>query len=239
MSERFFRGLAREAASRYGRRDRFGRHWAAGKLTGDPIFRHVLEHGLLPPGGSILDLGCGQALLAALLLTARTAHSEGRWPPGWAAPPNPRAYRGIELGERDVVRARRAAAGQGEFIHGDIRDIDFGRADAVVILDVLHYITREEQEAVLQRVRGALPDGGVLLLRVASAGHGWRYKATVAIDRAVMFARGFGLIRLWNRPVPEWRALLEGLGFQVAEVPMSQGTPFANVLLVARYHPRA
>ena len=31
-----------------------------------------------------------------------------------------------------------------------------------------------------------------------------------------------------------WIALLDALGFDVQSVPMSQGTPFANVLLVAR-----
>lgn len=237
MKDPAFRGLAREASARYAPSDRFARHWAYGKLTGDPVFRHLLARGLLPPGGSVLDLGCGQAVLASLLIAARGAHAQGRWPADWPPPPNPRAIRGIELRERDVVRARHAAAGHAEFIHGDIRDIDFGRADAVVILDVLHYVDEAEQRDVLERVRHALHEGGVLLMRVAGVGHGWRYRATVGIDRLVMFLRGHGFIRLWNRPVPEWRTLLESLGFTVEEHPMSEGTPFANVLLVARYHP--
>ena len=238
MSRVYFQALAREAASRYAPSDPFARHFGAGKLTGDPAFQFILEKGLLPHGGSVLDLGCGQAVLAALLLTARAWHANGKWPADWPPPPNPRALRGIELRERDVKRARIATEGHGDFIHGDIRDIDFGRADAVVLLDVLHYIDRAAQEAVLDRVREALPDGGVLLLRIAGAGHGWRYRATVLIDRCVMLLRGHGLMRLWNRPVSEWRSLLAGRAFDVAEYPMSDGTPFANVLLVARYHPR-
>jgi hypothetical protein len=50
-----------------------------------------------------------------------------------------------------------------------------------------------------------------------------------------MAARGHRLPRLWCRPVAGWRAELERLGFKVEPVPMSEGTAFANVLLVARY----
>jgi len=43
----------------------------------------------------------------------------------------------------------------------------------------------------------------------------------------------------WGRTVAEWQALLGQLGFTVQAVPMSQGTPFANVLLVADLATRA
>ena len=234
----FFKRLARAAANRYDPGDRFARYFAYGKLGGDPIFRHLLECGVLPAGGSILDLGCGQGVLEALLLAARDAHARGDWPEGWPPPPNPRAMRGIDLVERDVNRARTASEGRAQFITGDIRDTDFGRADAVVLLDVLHYIDHDEQAAVLQRVRSALHEGGVLLLRVANLSNDWRYRYTTAIDRLVMALRGHRLPRLWNRTVAEWRQHLESLGFAVEARPMSTGTLFANVLLVARYHPR-
>ena len=237
-SAAFFRRLVSAAAQRYERGDRFARYFARGKLGGDPAFRHLLEHGLLPAGGAILDLGSGQGVLEALLLAAREANIRGEWPAGWPPPPDPRAMRGIDLVERDVRRARHAAEGHAQFIVGDIRDTDFGRADAVVILDVLHYIDFDEQQAVLQRVRNALHEGGVLVMRVAELSTGWRYRYTTAVDRIVMALRGHRLPRLWNRPLAEWLPLLEALGFQVEARPMSQGTLFANTLLVARYHPR-
>lgn len=234
----FFKGLVAGASRRYERDDRYARYFARGKLGGDPVFRHLLEHGLLPANGSILDLGCGQGLLEALLLAAREAALRGEWPEGWPKPPEPRAMRGIDLVERDVKRARFAAEGHAQFITGDIRDTDFGRADAVVMLDVLHYIDFAEQDAVLLRVQRALHDGGVLLMRVAQASGGWRYRYTHFIDRLAMALRGHRLPRLWNRPMPEWLLRLEALGFSVEARPMSAGTLFANTLLVARYHPR-
>jgi SAM-dependent methyltransferase len=231
----FYRTLARDAARRYPR-DLYARHFAFGKLTRDPVFRHLLEHGLLPAHGSILDLGCGQAVLAALLLAARERHARGEWPAQWPPPPQLRRSRGIDLGPRDVRRARHAGGDAWDFVTGDIRTADFGRADAVVILDVLHYIDFAAQEAVLRRVCTALEDGGVLLLRVADASASLRFRVTVAVDRFSMGIRGHRFGRLWSRPLAEWRDHLGQLGFEVAAAPMSQGTPFANVLLVARYH---
>ena len=69
---------------------------------------------------------------------------------------------------RDVERARAALGSECEISQGDIRSVEFGATDAVVILDVLHYICQEEQLQVLKRVRAALPARGLLLLRPAA-----------------------------------------------------------------------
>lgn len=236
MSAPFFRALARDAASRYGSGDRFARHFAFGKLTRDPAFRYLLENGLIRHGARLLDLGCGQGVLAALLLSARDRHARGSWPETWAAPPSPRVMRGVDLMRRDVERARRAAGSSATFDCGDIRTADFGEADTVVILDVLHYIDFAAQENVLRRVRASLGRGGVLLLRVGDRSRTMRFRFTDAIDRAVMALRGHRLERLYTKPVAQWRTQLAELGFSVEAIPMSAGTPFANVLLVARYH---
>jgi SAM-dependent methyltransferase len=234
VSERFFRALARRAAARYPARDRMARHFAYGKLTGDPVFLHLLAHGLVPPRARVLDLGCGQGVLAALLQAARERHAAGEWPAAWPPPPNPRRMRGIDLMAKDIERARAASAEGSEWIRGDIRATEFGHADVVVILDVLHYIDPEAQQAVMGRVRDALGENGVALLRVGDASKSLRFRITLAVDRAVMRLRGHRLDRLYCKPAAQWRGELEALGFRVDAVPMSAGTPFANVLLVAR-----
>ena len=238
MSDAFFRALAREAASLYPAGDRFARHFAAGKLRGDPAFIHVLRAGLVRPAARVLDLGCGQGVLAALLRAARERHARGEWPADWPAPPTVARYLGIELMAGDVARARHAAGAQehAEFVQGDIRTVEFGHADTVVILDVLHYVAYEEQDEVLRRVRTALGSGGVLVLRVGDESGSIRFRYTVLIDRLVMALRGHRLARLYCRPLARWVRSLEALGFKVESTPMSGGTPFANVLLVARYH---
>jgi hypothetical protein len=41
-------------------------------------------------------------------------------------------------------------------------------------------------------------------------------------------------MQLKCRPLREWQTLLGRLGFAVQVLPMSEGTPFTNALLVAR-----
>lgn len=229
-----FRDLAGAAASAYRPAGRFAQGFARGKLTGDPVFEHLLRHGLLLPAGTVLDLGCGQGVLAALIREAQRASSAGRWPPAWAPAPSAQRVLGIELMPRDIARARQALGDAAEFIEGDIVSTAYPAADAVVLLDVLHYIDHEAQRAVLERVMGSLQGRGVLLLRIGDADGGWGFMISQWVDRIVTRVRGHRLQRLYCRPLPQWQGLLESLGFEVESRPMSQGTLFSNVLLIAR-----
>jgi hypothetical protein len=179
-------------------------------------------------------LGCGQGLLTAWLRAAARLYQTGNWPSHWPAPPQPPVVRGIELKAREVRRAQRAFGSDVGIEIGDIRDAGFGRVDAVVLLDVLHYLPPAAQHDVLQRIRNALPAGGILLLRVGDTGGGLRYRITHCVDKLAMLLRGHGWITVYCRSVADWRVLLEEIGFDSEVLPMSQGTLFANVLLSAR-----
>jgi SAM-dependent methyltransferase len=233
LNDPFFRALAREAAARYPARDRFARHFAYGKLTRDPVFAHMLDGGLIADGTSVLDLGCGQGLLAALLATAQAKHEAGLWPARRRVPPRTRSLIGIDLSPRACERAR-SALPQARWMCADLRGAELPYAGTIVMLDVLHYLEAPAQESLLERVRAALEPGGVLLLRVADARPSWRLSATLAADRLTAWIRGRGGGRIHVRPLDEWRNLLERHGLRVGAVPMSAGTPFANVLLEAR-----
>jgi hypothetical protein len=135
---------------------------------------------------------------------------------------------------REVQRAR-AALGEGAAITcADIRSAEFGSADVVVMLDVLHYLDFDAQNAVLTRVQAALQPRGLLLLRVGDTSAGLAFRISTWVDRAVAWMRGYRIGWFYCRSLADWRAALERVGLSVEAVPMSQGTPFANVLLVAR-----
>lgn len=239
MTARFLSHLLDKATVPYRPAGRFAWHFARGKLSGDPMFAGLLEHGLIPQRARIVDIGCGQGLLASWLLAAQAMHKQGQWPTHWHPAPEPASIHGIELMPRDVERARRALGNAATFTVGDMCKTDFGRADAVVILDVLHYVNIAAQNDVLRRVRDALQPDGTLILRVGDADGGLPFKFSVLVDHVVTFARGHRNSRLYCRPLSQWRAELQKLGFTVDTLPMNKGTPFANILLVARLSGKA
>jgi hypothetical protein len=87
--------------------------------------------------------------------------------------------------------------------------------------------------ALLARVRQALGAQGRLLLRVGDMDAARGFAVSQWVDRVVTLVRGHRVPPTWGRSVAQWTELLQGLGFAVQAVPMSRGTPFANVLLVA------
>jgi SAM-dependent methyltransferase len=230
--------LIAAASAPYWKTDFFGYFNARGKLRGDPAFAGILREGLLTGMERILDLGCGQGLLAAWLEAAQRRNDERphEWPQEWPAPPRPISFRGIELQARDVWRARLALGKRAEFEVGNIADADFGSVDAIIILDVLHYLDQPAQLRVLDHARAALSAEGILLLRVGDAGSGIRFIVGQCIDWTVLVARYRRTPRMYWRPVPEWQRLLTSMGFRSDALPMSAGTPFANTLLIARPH---
>jgi SAM-dependent methyltransferase len=226
--------LHRVATDRYRGSGRFTWHFARGKLARDPVFRALLERGSIAAHARVLDIGCGQGLLASLLAACDALAAAHRWPAEWPAAPAHTRYTGIDLMPRDIQRAERALgtlAPPPALVCGDMRTTVFDACDVVVVLDVLHYVDITAQDDVLARIRAALSPRGRLLLRVGDASQTWRFATSQWVDRVVTSVRGHRAPPTWGRTLDQWRAALRSLGFTVTPLPMSQGTPFANVLL--------
>ena len=237
MTTRFLPTLLDDASRPFRNGGEFAYRYARGKLSSDCIFRELLKRGIFPAEGRYLDLGCGQGSLFAWLLAARNLYDQGHWPSDWAPAPKPLSLRGYELMQKDVDRASRAFGPDHPLVdirQGDMCQVDFGQADVVTILDALHYFDHGRQREVLQRIRNALPAGGLFLTRVGDAGAGLPYHLCNWVDHAVTFMRGHRLPKLYGRPVKEWTALLHSLGFVVETMPMTAGKPFANIMLICR-----
>lgn len=214
---------------------RFNYHWARGKLGNDPIFEAVLDQQVLPDNARIIDLGCGRGLLAAWCLAAEKLARQGEWL-DCAPPPTGLQFRGIEIMVREAECGNKALQPIfGNRVHlsgGDMRLAELQDAAVIAILDVLHYISFEEQDALLDRIRSSLAKGGVLLTRVGDANAGYRFRLSQWVDRLISFVQGHRMPRMWCRSLPEWIEALEKRGFVVTSAPMSKGTPFANVMLM-------
>lgn len=231
---RSFKTLVRAAAEPYRSAGRYAWLFAKGKLGGDPVFQFLLRRGLLPDRGRLLDLGCGQGLLIALLRAARDRFANGEWPPDWPAPPRQLEMRGVELRADRAEAARLALGDWTPVTQGDIREAELPPCSAIAILDVLLYLSIDEQRGVLERCARALEAGGLLLLREADSSRGLAFRMTAWPERLACWSRGQFRQKLHYRRADEWIALLGSLGFSVRAEPMSAGTPFGNVLFIAR-----
>lgn len=237
-SEPAFRRLVARAAVRFRPAGRGPYYFARGKLGGDPVFAALLRDGRITSDARIVDIGCGLGILAALLTSAEQCdpRSACAWPQTWAPPPLGWTLCGFDLRMDAIATAQRALFDIRDRVLlsvGDVREVTLPECDVVVMLDVLHYVDRVAQRTLLTNAYSALAPGGTLLLRVGDAAPNWRFRLTSAVDWCVTFARARSWPQLHWRSLAEWTALLEAIGFSVVAQPMSEGTLFANVLLIA------
>lgn len=227
--EPFFDMLVRGAADRYVTTSITAWEFARGKLRRDPLYRDVLLGGWLPTGGRLLDIGCGQGLMLALLAEAERFERAGTELPGTRLPRFDRMI-GVELRPHRVRLARAALGADAEIIEADARTIATGACRVVLLFDVLHMMAPHDQDALLATVVEALEPGGIIVVREADASGGWRFQAVKIGNRLTALASGAWRQPLVFRTVSEWRECFSRHGLEVESTPASAGTPFANHL---------
>jgi len=213
-------------------------HWefVRGKLHFDPVYRRLLAEGLLPRPGRLVDLGCGRGSLLALLgrvdATVAAEASAGAEAGGPTRPGD--RYVGVELSAR-LVRVACIALGEiAEIRQADLEECEVPPCSTAVLLDVLHYLPEEAQEDLLRRTAEALAPSGLLVVREADAGGGFRYALTRASERLRALSRGHVGQRFRYRKRAAWHALIASQGLAVEDLDAAEGTPFSNVLFLAR-----
>jgi SAM-dependent methyltransferase len=214
-----FEAAVERVAERYAKGRRAAYHYVRGKLASDPVAARVIALGGL---GEVVDVGCGRGQLAVLLLEAGTATR----------------VTGFDWDAKKVEDAREAAAGlAAEFRAGDMREAAIPPCDAVLFVDVLHYLTDAEQDALLARAADAAR--GKVVVRELDPDRGWR-SAVTRLQERVTTSLGYNRgARVNVRSVEKLAAPLRARGFEVRVEPCWGATPFSNVVIVAeRTEPR-
>jgi trans-aconitate methyltransferase len=190
---------------------RFLRSYVRSKLARDPMYEAVLAH-VRERGEPLLDVGCGVGVLEAFLRER-----------GVDVP-----IVGIDSDAKKIAVARQV-----------VPDVAFHEADArtlppfrgtVVILDVLHYLTSDEQQQLLHQALERT--SGLVIVREDERDHSLRYRLTVAQET---FARAVRWLRVPRLNFPTAESIVAPFyarGFAVTIAPMWGRTPLNNYLFV-------
>jgi uncharacterized protein (DUF2062 family) len=224
-----FATLIRRASDRYVTTSVTAWEFARGKLRGDPVYRNALCDDLLPSGRALVDVGCGQGLMLALLAEARRVGS-GALPVGCSSFPQFDRLIGVEKRPRIARLARQALGPDAEILEQDARSIAPESCSVVLFFDVLHLMSSDDQEAIVRTMAAALEPGGIILVRDADASAGWRFTAVRTGNRLKAFLSGAWRQEFHFRTKLEWIECFARLGLDTDVRPMGDGTPFANVL---------
>jgi SAM-dependent methyltransferase len=167
----------------------------------------------VPTAGLVVDLGCGHGLFACAL-----ALESAR-----------RCVVGVEPSPAKLAAARmaRQRLGRVDFVQGDaLANPVCGPCQAILLIDVLYLLAPGQQEAVLRACLNRLAPGGTLLIKTMDDRPRWKaalnelqewlavrmLRVTLGTGRAFAF-----------RPLAEWQALCEAIGFAASVVRLDVG----------------
>jgi ubiquinone/menaquinone biosynthesis C-methylase UbiE len=187
----------KRAIRRYRHLEPYPRLFARFKILMDPMFPRLGD--FVRPGWKLIDIGCGYGVPVAWLL---------------ALYPDLR-FLSCDPNEERARVAARVLGKRGEVVHCRALDLplDDERADAVLLLDVLHYFSDQELMELLGRVRPVLPVEGRLIIRVTIPGEEFRLFRFVEVARL-----RFKGVKYYFRKTEQCIRILEGSGFKVGLV---------------------
>jgi 2-polyprenyl-3-methyl-5-hydroxy-6-metoxy-1,4-benzoquinol methylase len=197
--------------------ERWLRSYVGKKLLSDPVFPAAFEL-LRATGRPLVDMGCGVGLLAFYLRERDFLEP----------------ITGLDCDSRKIARARVVATRNYRdlrFIEQDVCEpiIELGN---VVLFDLLHYLSANEQLALLKRLAASVAPGGMLIVRDSPRDGNARFWFTYLAER-------FAQVTTWNMRVKlhfpsrdNIRAAFDEEDFSCSISPLWGRTPFNNHLFI-------
>lgn len=171
---------------------------------------------MLPQHGTIIDLGCGEGLLSNYLAIASPK----------------RKVTGYELLPERLSRAKKGIKNSFFYV-GDIVDMAYPKANAVILFHVLHHLpSKDAQEQVLKKTKNSLKKDGKMIIVEVHVKPTIKYIAAWVADHFLVpwvFEKRFWT-RAYFRKEHEWISLLKKMGFKIKITEATSGRPFPNII---------
>ncbi len=200
----------------YAASPRYDRGFVRWKMRLDRIFSLLAAENL--GSGTVVDLGCGYGMALC-----------------FAAFDQPvRRLAGCDLSAHRIEVAQQALRDfNAETSVCDVRDFPLPSADLILILDVLQYLSADEQKVLLRRCCAALEPDGRLIFRVHDRERGLRTLLTLGLDRLLFSTEHVGA-RPMILAAEQYESVLLEAGMQVEMRRFRNRLPLAHILILAR-----
>ena len=184
----------------------------------------------IPPGGRVLEVGCGHGLLANYLAleSATTPGSGGR------------EVHGIDIDGPKIAAARQAAGATGaSFASPAPGRLPEGPWDAVAIVDVLYLLSEDDQRRLLRACASSLAPEGVLVVKEMAPSPRWkaawnRVQETVAVRLLGITETSGGAGGFTFLPPEQLARWMADDGLAVTHRDLHKGYPHPHHLIVGR-----
>lgn len=164
---------------------------------------------VVPKSGKILDLGCGQGVIASYLARVKS-----------------RQVIGVD---NDRKRLQKSNSQNLKFEFEDIRKYPLIGTTAMIISDVLHHLNYQDQKKLLSKIAKSLKRDGILLIKEIDTGEFIRSSLSRFWDFAL-----YPKDKIYYRNAKDFKKYLQKLGFQVSISRPSRIFPGSTTLLICK-----
>lgn len=164
---------------------------------------------IVPSKGKIYDLGCGEGFYATTLAQIRT-----------------REVIGID---NDTKKIKKSSQTNLKFLNRNIITYRVIGASAVLLIDVLHHLNRQDQNTILKNIYQDLRKGGLLIIKEIDAGEFLRSKLSRFWD--FLF---FPTDKIYYSRTNELSKKLNTLGFSVKAKKVCRLFPGSTTLIICK-----